>query len=62
MTENTAHFEIGDAVMVEKGPNDLFNNDFGGTIRDIKDDIITIEDMDGDFWDCDACQVGFWED
>ncbi len=48
--------KVGDSVFVEATHNDIFNNDFVGTIQKIHNQIITVSDMDGDCWQVNACQ------
>lgn len=50
----------GDMVNVRIKPNDLFTNDFSGTVvgrkgKNMK--IIQVRDQDDNVWDCDEDQV-----
>ncbi len=54
---NETEFEIGDNVNVESRPDDIFTNDFTGTITDIVRGYIQVVDQEGDVWDCEPEQV-----
>ncbi len=49
----------GDCVNVTRKEGDQFNHDFTGHVKKIdkKKNVITVEDQDGDCWDCDPDQV-----
>ena len=52
ITSVTSDFEIGDGVEVpDPIEGDLHNHSFVGTIVDFKNDLATVEDMDGDCFD-----------
>ena len=50
-------FQVGDAVEVTRRPQDLFNHDFQGTVKEVNAAYVVVEDQDGDCWSCDASQV-----
>lgn len=57
-------FGIGDNVNVTRRLGDQFNNDFTGHVKGHNYDYgyITVEDQDGDCWDCDPEQLEFSSD
>jgi hypothetical protein len=55
-------FGKGNQVNVERRDGDQFNNDFTGTIIGIHHGVATVEDQDGDCWDCDPEQLTFNSD
>lgn len=54
----------GDSVNVTRKEGDQFNHNFTGHVKkvDFKKNLITVEDQDGDCWDCDPDQVSFSSD
>jgi hypothetical protein len=64
---NNVYLEVGMGVIVnEPGPNDLWNHEFIGSIKAIREDedetIYTIEDADGDCFDMTDEQFEVQED
>jgi hypothetical protein len=56
-------FEIGDSVLATPKPDDIFSHEFQGTIKGFREGgLITIEDQDGDCFDCDPDQIKPLED
>lgn len=53
-------FDLGDEVVVpDPNDDDLHQHSFVGTIKDIKDDIATVEDGDGDCWDIEIDRLTY---
>jgi len=55
-------FGIGDAVNVTRVEGDQFNNDFTGRVVGFHGECVTVEDQDGDAWDCEPWQLSFNSD
>src|SRR5579862_120780 len=53
---------VGAKVNVAHQPGDMFNHNFTGTIKGIHGEFITVEDQDGDAWDCSPYQLTFNSD
>jgi ribosomal protein L21E len=49
-------FGVGDHVNVESHPDDIFH-DFTGTVVEVNNEYIIVEDQDGDRWDCEPQQL-----
>ena len=52
-------FEIGESVVATPKANDIFSHEFQGTVKGFRDNgrLITVEDQDGDCFDCEPSQV-----
>lgn len=50
-------YELGESVFVEANPDDIFTNDFVGTIHSFNDGKIQVVDQDGDVFDVDFEQI-----
>lgn len=62
MKNTDSIFGIGDRVNVEARGSDNFH-DFTGIIRKFHDsETVTVEDQDGDCWDCNLDQISFNSD
>ena len=59
---NRLAFSVGDNVNVCRWPCDQFNNDFTGHVKGFHGEYVTVEDQDGDCWDCEAGQLSFSSD
>lgn len=57
-------FHTGEQVNVKKFDDDLFDHDFTGTVVGIRYNmsLVTVEDQDGDCWDCEPGQLSFSSD
>lgn len=56
----TEDFSVGETVNVHKKDNfDMFNDDFTGTIREIRDNTIMVVDQDDECAVCDPDQLSF---
>ena len=61
MKENIV--KVGDSVEVIRQDDDIFENDFQGTVKQLSvskntgEEFIVVEDQDGDCWDCSPEQV-----
>jgi len=55
-------FVAGDNVNVERLEGDQFNHDFTGHVKGFHDKYVTVEDQDGDCWDCVPAQLSFSSD
>ena len=50
--KNGVEIDIGDEVEVpEPNSTDMYNNEFVGRVSDFRNDMVTVEDQDGDCWD-----------
>ena len=54
---STDYFAKGDKVNVKARIDDLFTNDFTGTVVEIKSKTIVVRDQDDDCWEVDAEQL-----
>jgi hypothetical protein len=54
---NETIFGIGMNVNVTRLDGDQFNNNFTGHVKGYHGEYITVEDQDGDCWDCEASQL-----
>ena len=52
----------GQRVNVTRQRGDDFNHDFTGFIKGFHGDFVTVEDQDGDCWDCVPEQLSFNSD
>ena len=53
----TTDLKVGDTVLVIPHPQDAWH-EFQGTIKGFRDgELITVEDQDGDCFDCDVDQI-----
>lgn len=62
MKHTIEDFGKGNQVNVKRRDSDQFNNDFTGTVIAIRGEYVTVEDQDGDCWDCDPEQLSFNSD
>ena len=58
----TKTFKVGDQVLVTPKADDVFQNEFVGFITGTHGKYWTVEDGDGDSWDCDEDQIQHEED
>ena len=52
-------FGRGQQVNVFRKEGDQFNHDFTGTVYEITDRYVIVQDQDGDCWSCDPDQLGY---
>jgi hypothetical protein len=59
MKQCTEWFSVGQTVNVLKGEDgqDMFNNDFTGTVKEINAEYVVVEDQDGDCWSVEPAQL-----
>ena len=55
-------FQPGESVNVEHTANDVFSQDFIGTVVEQKGNVVIVRDQEGDCWDVDVGQVSFAEE
>jgi len=48
---------VGDGVFVTRKESDIFNHDFQGTVKEVNNEYVVVEDQDGDCWSVDAEQI-----
>lgn len=52
----------GTNVNVKRLLGDQFNHDFTGHVTGTNGNLITVQDQDGDCWDCEISQLSFSRD
>lgn len=59
MKDTQDYFTVGTAVNVTARPGDMFTHNFTGTVKGYHGEFVTVEDQDGDCWDCEPEQLEF---
>jgi hypothetical protein len=60
--KNIEDFQKGQCVNVISREGDYFTNDFTGIVKGFHRGCVTVEDADGDCWDCDPEQLSYCSD
>ena len=62
MNNTNETFGKGDCVNVSYREGDMFSHNFTGQVVGNHGDYVTVEDQDGDCWDCEPSQLKFSSD